>query len=259
MTLLRGRVALVTGGGRGIGRAISIALGSAGAEVAVSYRREESAALDTVAEIEEGGQRAQAYCAQLQFQEECDALVEQVIDDFGPPNILVNNAGIASRGLSVAETNSSEVSELMAIHAFAAHSLCRLLIPHMRTAERADIVMISSATTSEPIANGAPYNMAKAALEMLAYTVSREEREHGIRANVVAPGLVDTEMGRRLMRARAGILDMNELDDVSPFAHVCQPEEVAKLVVFLVSPQNSYMTGARIPCNAGGTVDYDWY
>lgn len=259
MTLLQGRIALVTGGGRGIGRAISLALASAGAEVAISYRRDQAAALDTVAEITHGGRQARAYCAQLQIEEDCDALVQQVLTDFGTPTILVNNAGIASRGLSVAETHSSEVVEVMAIHAFAAHALCRLLIPHMRAAERSDIVMISSATTSEPIANGAPYNMAKAALEMLAYTVSREEREHGIRANVVAPGLVDTEMGRRLMRARAGILNISELDGVSPFSHVCKPSEVAKLVAFLVSPANTYMTGARIPFNAGGTVDYEWY
>lgn len=259
MTSLEGRIALVTGGGRGIGRAVSLALGAAGADVAISYRRDQSAASDAVAEIAQEGRRSKAYCAQLQVEEDCDSLVQQVLGDFGIPTILINNAGIASRGLSVAETNSAEVAEVMAIHAFAAHTLCRLLIPHMRTAERADIVMISSATTSDPIANGAPYNMAKAALEMLAYTVSREEREQGIRANVVAPGLVDTEMGRRLMRARAGVLNISELDSVSPFAHVCKPSEVAKLVAFLVSSENSYMTGARIPFNAGGTVDYEWY
>ena len=259
MTSLHGRIALVTGGGRGIGRSISLALGAAGSDVALSYRRDETAANSTVEDLRKEGVRASAYCAHLEVESECKSLVERVSSDLGHANIFVSNAGIASRGLSVAETNASEVEKVMQVHAFAAHTICRILIPQMRRADRADIVMVSSATTSDPIANGAPYNMAKAALEILAYTIAKEERDHGIRANVVAPGLVDTEMGRRLMRARAGILDIGELDDVSPFGHVCQPEEIANLVRFLVSAENSYMTGTRILCNAGGTVDYDWY
>lgn len=259
MTSLHGRIALVTGGGRGIGRSISMALAAAGSDVALSYCRDEAAAQSAVEDLQREGVRANAYCAHLEVERECESLVDQVNTDLGHASILVNNAGIASRGLSVAETNTAEVERVMQVHAFAAHTICRKLIPQMRHLGRADIVMISSATTSDPIANGAPYNMAKAALEILAYTIAKEERDHGIRANVVAPGLVDTEMGRRLMRARAGILDIGELDDVSPFGHVCQPEEIANLVRFLVSAENSYMTGARILCNAGGTVDYDWY
>lgn len=259
MTSLHGRIALVTGGGRGIGRSISLALGAAGSDIALSYRRDEAAANRTVEDLQQDGIRAYSYCAHLEVESECESLIDQVNADLGHPNIFVSNAGIASRGLSVAETNAVEVEKVMHIHAFAAHTICRLLIPQMRREERADIVMISSATTTDPIANGAPYNMAKAALEMLAYTIAKEERNHGIRANVVAPGLVDTEMGRRLMKARAGVLDIGELDDVSPFGHVCQPEEIANLVRFLVSSENSYMTGTRILCNAGGTVDYDWY
>lgn len=259
MTSLQGRIALITGGGRGIGRSISLALGKACADIALCYNRDEAAAIRTVEELKSGGVRAKAYCAHLEVESECESLVNQIEADLGHPSIFVSNAGIASRGLSVAETNAAEVERVMNVHAFAAHTICRLLIPQMRRIDRSDIVMISSATTSDPIANGAPYNMAKAALEILAYTIAKEERDHGIRANVVAPGLVDTEMGRRLMRARAGVVEIGDLDDVSPFNHVCQPEEIANLVRFIVSPENSYMTGARILCNAGGTVDYDWY
>ncbi len=259
MTSLDGRVALVTGGGRGIGRAISLALGEAGVSVAVNYRRDEASAQSTVEAIKSHGGHAATYAASIDVPEECEQLVNHVSEDLGPPCIFISNAGVASRGLSVAETSPDEVVRVVNVHAFAAHTLCRLLIPDMRNAERADIIMVSSAATSEPIPNGAPYNMAKAALEMLAYTVAKEEREYGIRVNVIAPGLVDTEMGRRLMRARAGVLNIKELDSVSPFGHVCQPEEVAKLVLFLISSDNSYMTGERIVFNAGGTVDYDWY
>ena len=259
MASLCGRTALITGGGRGIGQAISIALGQAGANIALTYRRDQESASQTIEEIEKMGRTAKAYQIQLQNIDECSDLVTQVIDDCGVPSIYVNNAGIASRGLSVAETSPEEVAQLMSIHAFAAHALCRVLIPKMRAQERGDVVFISSTATQQPIPNGAPYNMSKAALEMLALTIAKEEREHGIRANIVAPGLVDTEMGLRLMRARAGILNLKDLDEVSPFGHVCKPSEVANVVRFLVSSENSYMTGERLTLDAGGTVDQDWY
>ena len=256
---LSDRVALVTGGGRGIGRAISKALASAGATVAVNYRRDENAARVTVDEIRARGGSAEMFLASVDRVEQCEDLVQRISTQIGSISILVNNAGIASRGLSVAETPSREVFQLMATHVISAHTLCHLVIGDMRSAARGDIIMVSCATALNPLANGAPYTMAKVALENLAYSLAIEEREHGVKVNVVAPGLVDTEMGRRLMRARAGVIDIRELDDVSPYGHVCQPEEVANLVMFLVSPQNTYMTGERLAYDGGGTVDNDWY
>ena len=256
---LADRIALVTGGGRGIGRAISKALASAGATVAINYRRDENAARTTVEEIRASGGSADMFLASIDRVEQCEDLIRQVTAEIGAITILVNNAGIASRGLSVAETPSREVFQLMATHVISAHTLCRLVVPDMRNAASGDIIMISCATALNPLANGAPYTMAKVALENLAYSLAKEERENGIKVNVVAPGLVDTEMGRRLMRARAGVINIRELDDVSPYGHVCQPEEVANLVMFLVSPQNTYMTGERLAYDGGGTVDNDWY
>jgi NAD(P)-dependent dehydrogenase (short-subunit alcohol dehydrogenase family) len=122
----------------------------------------------------------------------------------------------------------------------------------MRTLGRGDIVMISSIATRTHGAFGAPYNMGKCAMEALAFTLAKEERPYGIRVNVVAPGLVETEMGRRLMRATAGVKDLRELDRVMPFGRVCQPDDVANVVRFLVSGRNSYLTGERIYCDGGG-------
>ncbi len=96
--------------------------------------------------------------------------------------------------------------------------------------------------------------MGKAALEALAFTLAKEERPYGIRVNVVAPGLVETEMGRRLMRATAGVKDLRELDATMPFGHVCTPEDVANVVRFFVSAQNSYLTGERVYCDGGGPL-----
>ena len=107
--MLEGRVALVTGGGRGIGKAIALGLAEDGADVAVNYRRDEESARATVAEIEKLGRRAHAYSASVDDHAQCEDLVGAAIADFGHVDILVNNAGNASRGLTVADTDPAEV------------------------------------------------------------------------------------------------------------------------------------------------------
>ena len=249
---LSGRVALVTGGGRGIGRAISLALADDGADVAVNYRRDERAALETVGAIERLGRKALAFRAAVDAWEEDRALVEGVLAAFGYVDILVNNAGLASRGQSVADTDPGELERVMRTHAFAPHHLAKLVLPSMRTRPRGDIVMISSTATRSHGPNGAPYNMGKAAMEALAFTLAKEERRHNVHVNVVAPGLVETEMGRRLVRATQGVEDLRRIDRAMPFGHVCSPEEVADVVRFLVSDAARYVTGERIYVDGGG-------
>jgi len=250
---LSGRVALVTGGGRGIGRAVALGLAEDGADVAVNYRRDEGSALETAAAIERLGRRARAFRASVDTWAEDQAMVEQVLAEFGHVDILVNNAGLASRGQSVADTDPAELERVVRTHAFAPHYLAKLLLPSMRTRPRGDIVMISSAATRFHAPNGAPYNMGKAAMESLAFTLAKEERRHGIRVNVVAPGLVETEMGRRLVRATQGIENLREIDRAMPFGHVCTPEEVADVVRFVVSDAARYVTGQRIYVDGGAS------
>jgi NAD(P)-dependent dehydrogenase (short-subunit alcohol dehydrogenase family) len=251
---LEGRVALVTGGGRGIGRAIALALAEDGADVAVNYRRDEAAARETVAAIEGRGRRAGAYRASVESFAEDEAMVAAVLADLGHVDVLVHNAGIASRGRSVAETEPEELERVVRVHAFGPHFLTKLVLPSMRARPRGDIVMISSVATLYYGAHGAPYNMGKAAMEALAFTLAKEERPHGIRVNVVAPGLVETEMGRRLVRATRGVDDLRALDRYMPFGRVCQPEDVANVVRFLVSERAGYVTGERICVHGGGEV-----
>ena len=248
---LEGRVALVTGGGRGIGKAIALGLAEDGADVAVNYRRDEEAARETVSEIEKLGRRARAYAASVDDYAQCEAMVGAVIADLGHVDILVNNAGNASRGQTVADTDPAELERVVRTHAFGAWSCSKLVLPSMRTRPRGDIVMISSAATLHMAANSAPYNMAKAALEALAATLAKEERRNGIHVNVVAPGLVDTEMGRRLVKGAMGVSDIRTMDAGSAFGHVCSPEEVADAVRFLVSDDASYLTGQRIGVDGG--------
>jgi 3-oxoacyl-[acyl-carrier protein] reductase len=248
---LAGRVALVTGGGRGIGKAIALGLAADGADIALNYRKDDAAAAETVAEIERLGRRAIAYAAPVDDGAACTEMVGRVLADFGAVDILVNNAGIASRGQTVADTDPAELDRVWRTHAFAAWTCSKLVLPTMRTRPRGDIVMISSAATIHMGANSAPYNMAKAALEALAWTLAKEERRNGIHVNVVAPGLVDTEMGRRLVKGAMGVENIRTMDERSPFGHVCSPEEVADAVRFVVSERASYLTGQRLGVDGG--------
>ena len=248
---LQGRVALVTGGSRGIGRAIALGLAADGADVAINYRRDEEAARATVTELEGVGRKAAAYRASIDNVDEDQAMVDEVLSAFGHVDILVNNAGIASRGGSVAKTDPAEVVRVIGTHAIGAHHLCRMLVPQMRERERGDVVMISSVATRAMAGGGAPYNMAKAAIEALALTLANEEKTKGIRVNIVAPGLVDTEMGRRLVKGAMGVEDIRTLDEGMPFGRVCAPEDVADTVRFLVSDAGSFVTGQRIYLDGG--------
>jgi len=249
---LSGRTALVTGASRGIGKAIALALAEAGADVAVNYRKEAAAADETVREIQAMGRKAKAYAASVDSWDEDEAMVAEVVKDFGGIGILVNNAGIASRGQSVADTDPGEMERVVRIHAFGPHYLSKLAIPHMRKEGRGDIIMISSVATLGMGARGGPYNMGKAAMEALALTIAKEERQNGIRCNIVAPSLTVTEMGRRLTRATSGIEDIHELDARSPFGRVSTPEDVASAVTWLVSSANPYANGQKININGGG-------
>ncbi len=249
---LAGRVALVTGGGRGIGRAVCIGLAEDGADVAVNYRRDADAAAEVVTEVEAMGRRAIAVEASVDDLEADEAIVTRVVDELVGLDILVNNAGQASRGNKVADTDPTEPGRLLATHAIGPHHLCRLAMPHLRSGPtgRGDVVFVSSIATQNFGAGGAPYSMGKAAMEALAWTLAKEERKHGVHVNVVAPGLVRTEMGRRL--ARSWGADIDDLDPSMPFGRVCRPEDVADVIRYLVGPASSYLTGQRIVVDGGG-------
>jgi NAD(P)-dependent dehydrogenase (short-subunit alcohol dehydrogenase family) len=248
---LDGRVALVTGGSRGVGRAIALRLAADGAAVAVNYRRDDAAAREVVTAIEAAGGRAAAYQAAIGDDQAVTAMTEAVRAGLGEVDIVVSNAGTASRGRTVADTEPDEYLRLITVHALGPLALIRSLLPAMRGRPRADIVMVSSAITGHAPPNSAPYTMAKAALEAAARTLAREERSHGIRVNIVAPGLVATDMGERLVRAVDGRA-LHDLDELYPFGRVCLPTDVAGVVAFLVSADSGYVTGQRLVVDGGG-------
>jgi len=245
------RVALVTGGGRGIGRAISLRLARDGFAVAVNYRRDAGAAEATCAAIAAAGGTARAFPADVADREDCVRLADLVLADFGRLDALVCNAGIASRGNRVADTDPDELDRVVRTLAYGPFWLCQRLLPALRERERADIVLISSVNAATAMPGGAPYMMGKVALEALGATLAVEEMRHGIHTNIVAPGLVATDMGDRLARALTGVTSAAELDARSPYGRVCRPEDVADVVGYLVSPAAGYLNGQRVAVDGG--------
>ena len=251
---LANRIALVTGGSRGIGRAISMALAANGATVAVNYAKDAESAAETVASIRAAGGSAEAFGGNISTDEGCVEVAAGVRAKLGAPDIVVHNAGVASRGKNVANTDAAEILRLVSIHALGPHMLSRELIPGMRErvseVGRADMIFISSVATDHMEGFGAPYNMGKAAMEALALTLSKEEARHGIRVNIVAPGLVVTDMGKRLIKATAGVDEITSLDASYPFGRVTRPEDVADVVLFFCE-RPGILTGQRIGIDGG--------
>jgi 3-oxoacyl-[acyl-carrier protein] reductase len=204
-----------------------------------------------MAEIEKLGRRSAAYQASVDSWEDDEAMVAAVVDELGTVDILVNNAGIASRGHTVVKTDPEEFERVWRTHTFGSFALSKLVLPGMREQPRGDIVMVSSVATVHWAANSSPYNVAKAGLEALARTLAKEERRNNIHVNVVAPGLVETEMGRRLVKGAMGVEDIGTLSAGSPFGHVCTPEEVAGVVRFLVSDAAGYLTDQKLTIDGG--------
>ncbi len=249
---LDGRVAVVTGGGRGIGRAIALALAADGAKVAVNFRKNEESAKQAVADIEAAGGAAASYQGSVGAYDEAKAMVDRILGDFGHVDILVNNAGVMNRGTPVAMTPVEELERLMGTMAFGSHHMSQLVLPSMRDQPRGDVIMISSDSAIQCGPYAADYNMAKAAQEALAFTLAKEEAKSGIRVNVVVPGLSNTDMGRRLVKGAMKVDDIHDLDQRFALGRVVEPEDVANTVRFLVSDQASHITGQRIAVTGGG-------
>ena len=235
---LAGRVALVTGGSRGIGRAIAVALAEAGADVAVNYVSRKTEAEAVSASIQKLGRRACVVQADVSDERAVKSMMEQIARELGPPGVLVNNAGVAiRRGLD--DLTEADFDRTIAVNLKSAFLCTQAVLPPMRAKGWGRIVNISSGAARGAGIIGAHYNASKAGMEGLTRGYAARLVKEGITVNVVAPSLIATDMMPNQAEAAARV----------PLGRLGTPEEVAHAVLAVIA--NPYMTGQTVPVNGG--------
>ncbi len=242
---LTGKTALVTGGSRGIGRAIVLRLATQGADVAFSYKGNAAAAQATAGEVEALGRRAVAVQADARSQEGAEALVKGVLAAFGKIDILVNNAGITRDNL-IMRMGSDEWSEVLETNLFGAFYALKAVTRPMLKARGGRIINITSVSGQAGQTGQANYSSAKAGLIGLTKAAARELASRGITVNAVAPGFVLTELTQDLPQAL-----MDEITARTPLGRFGTTEEIANAVAFLASDEAGYITGQVLAVDGG--------
>ncbi len=238
---LTGKVALVTGASRGIGRAIAVALAEAGADLAVNFREREAAARETCSLIEAHGRRALLARADVSKAAEVSRMMDAIEAGLGPVDILVNNAGIVSQK-PLPEITEADWDEMLAVNLKSAFLVTQRVLPGMRARKWGRIINLSSVAAQTGGVTGPHYVASKAGMIGLTHSYARHLFKEGITVNAISPALIETEMV-------TGNLQVTP--DIIPLGRFGQPEEVAEAALLLA--RNGYMTGQTINVNGG------WY
>ena len=238
---LKGRVALVTGASRGIGRAVALALAKAGADVAVNYHTKEPQALEVCELIRSLDRRAVAVAADVSQAAEVNRLVEAVEKALGPADILINNAGIVQQK-PLAEITVEDFDAMIATNLKSAFLVTQRVLPAMREKKWGRIVNLSSVAAQTGGVTGPHYAASKAGMHGLTHSYARHLFKEGITVNTVAPALIETDMVSQ---------NLQVTPDMVPVGRFGLVEEVAQVIVMLA--QNGYITGQTINVNGG------WY
>jgi 3-oxoacyl-[acyl-carrier protein] reductase len=233
----RGRIALVTGGSRGIGRATAIALGRAGANVAINFLTQEDAANEVALEIKNMGCNASIFQGDVSQSLEVDRMVAEISGKLGPIDILVNNAGQARR-LSIDEVTEDDWEQTMSINLKSVFLVTRAVLPHMRAQKWGRIVNVSSGASMTGGSVGIHYSASKGGVDALSRAYASRLVKEGITVNIVSPSLIDTDM----------IPDKLVAQNI-PMGRLGLPQECADAIVQAAS--NGFMTGQTIFLNGG--------
>lgn len=242
MKLLEGKVALVTGAGRGIGKAIALRYAEEGANVAFTDLVINEAVEQTVAELEAMGVKAKAYASNAALFDETHDVVKQVVEDFGRIDILVNNAGITKDGLMM-RMSEAQWDAVLNVNLKSAFNFIHAVVPVMAKQRGGSIINMSSVVGVSGNAGQCNYSASKAGMIGLAKSIAKEMGPRGIRANCIAPGFIITEMTNQLSQ---------EIKDQwaaqIPLRRGGTPEDVANVALFLASDLSSYVSGQVIHC-----------
>lgn len=243
---LQGKVCFVTGGSRGIGRAIVSAMANAGANVAFTYQssKETAEALARNLELEKGV-RCKAYQANVASADEMQAVVKQVLAEFGPITILVNNAGI-TRDRSFLKMSKENWNDVMRVNLDGVFYTTQLVAQDMVGAGWGRIINISSIVGQTGNFGQTNYAATKGAVISFTESLARELARKGVTVNAVAPGFIETDMVSGMAETA-----LNQVKAMTPMGRLGKPEEIADAVVFLASPRASYVTGQVLGVNGG--------
>lgn len=243
-TELTGKVAIVTGSSRGIGRAIALSLAELGATIIVNYANRSESADSVVKEIESKGGQAFAVRADIAKVSEIEALFAQTIQSFGRIDILINNAG-TTETKPIEQITEDDFDRVFDINVKGTYFACQQAALHMESGGR--IVNFSTSVTGMMFPNYSLYTGTKGAVEQFTRQLAKEFGPKGITINAVAPGPIDTE----LFRVGKTEAKINHLNSLNAFNRLGEPEDIAKVVAFLVSEQASWVTGQTLRANGG--------
>ncbi len=245
MKELEGQVCFVTGGSRGIGRAIVTAMGDAGANVAFTYQHSSEQAQALADAVGAKGVKCRAYQADVAFPEAMQRVIQQVTAEFGRITILVNNAGI-NRDKSFLKMTKSMWDEVIHVNLDGVFHTTQLIAREMAEAGWGRIINISSIVGQTGNFGQANYAATKGALISFTETLARELAAKGINVNAVAPGFIETDMTRGIPEPA-----LERVRAMTPMGRLGKPEEIADAVVFLAGPHSSYVTGQVLAVNGG--------
>jgi NAD(P)-dependent dehydrogenase (short-subunit alcohol dehydrogenase family) len=248
MNDLIGRVAMTTGAGRGIGRAITLRLAQEGANVVVADI-DLPAAEQVAVQVRQMGRRALAERMDVTQKAQVLGTVEHAVAELGRLDILVNNAGILGPTTSVADTPEEEWDHCLAVHLKGTFLCCQAAVPHMIRQGYGKIVSMASVAGKEGNPNLAAYSVAKAGIICLTKSLAKEVATLGINVNCISPTVIETELLRDMDREQKALL----LAKI-PMQRTGKPEEVAALVKFLVSDESAFVTGQCYDMSGGRSV-----
>jgi 3-oxoacyl-[acyl-carrier protein] reductase len=242
---LKDQVAVVSGGSRGIGRAICRALAAEGAKVACVYKGSKEAAEGLVQEVQQGGGTAMALQVDVAKAEDVQGCVTRIEKDWGPVNILVNNAGIVRDDLFV-RLEPDAWQAVLQTNLGGAYNFCRAVAYSMMRQRKGRIINISSVAAEHVNPGQTNYAASKGAINSFTKALAVELASRGVTVNAVAPGFIETDMSEAI-RNKAGDL----IKKMIPMRRLGQPDDIAKVVVFLAGPDSSYLTGQIITVDGG--------